>query len=124
MKTREIAKEYRLSHWVQIMQERSESGKSIRSYCQTAGICEKTYYYWQRKLREAACNELASAMKKEAVGSETSLVPNGWAVCKTGEDTNQGKPLVIEINGFRVHVEPDTAPDHLAKVCLALKSIC
>jgi len=59
MNTREIAKEYRLTHWTRIMQERSASGQSIRAYCQTAGICEKVFYYWQRKLREVTCEQLA-----------------------------------------------------------------
>jgi transposase-like protein len=59
MNTRDIAQEYRQAHWTQIMQERSASGMSIRAYCRTAGICETVFYYWQRKLREAACKELA-----------------------------------------------------------------
>ena len=124
MKTREIATEYRLTHWAGILQERRASGKSIKEFCKTAGIRENIYYYWQRKLREAACEELTDRTKKEVTSCETSLVPNGWAVCKTGESVDEGKPLVVEINGFRVHVEPDTAPDHLANVCRALKTIC
>jgi transposase-like protein len=106
------------------MRERNESGKSVRVYCQRAGIREKTYYYWQRKLRETACEELSNRTKKEVVSSETFLAPNGWVVCKTEESRDQGKPLIVEINGFRVQVERDTAPDHLANVCRALKSIC
>jgi len=60
MNTREIATEYRLSHWSQVIQNRVESGLSIKAYCSKTAICENTYYYWQRKLREAACEELAA----------------------------------------------------------------
>jgi transposase-like protein len=56
--TREIAKEYRLSHWAQVMQERAASGKSIKEFCKHIGICGNTYFYWQRRLREAACEHL------------------------------------------------------------------
>ena len=57
--TREIAQEYRLGHWAKIMQEREQSGLSIKAFCQQIGIATNTYFYWQRKLRETACRELA-----------------------------------------------------------------
>ena len=59
MNTREVAAEYRLAHWAQVMQNREASGLSIRAYCKQAGFHENNYYYWQRKLREASCEELA-----------------------------------------------------------------
>ena len=59
MNTREIAAEYRLSHWAQVMRERSESGLSIKAFCENAGFHENIYYYWQRKLRESACERVA-----------------------------------------------------------------
>jgi transposase-like protein len=59
MDTREIAAEYRLSHWAQVMQERNANGMSIRAYCKSIRISEHTYYYWQRRLREETCKQLA-----------------------------------------------------------------
>jgi len=57
--TREIAAEYRLSHWAGIMQERVSSGMSVKAYCASVGLHENVYYYWQKKLREAAYDQLA-----------------------------------------------------------------
>lgn len=59
MNTREIVEEYRLTHWAGIMKDRAASGLSIKEFCKTAGFRENVYYYWQRKLRDAACEELA-----------------------------------------------------------------
>ncbi len=56
--TREIASEYRLSHWARIMEERVQSGMTVKAYCEQTGICGNTYYYWQRRLREASCEQL------------------------------------------------------------------
>ena len=64
MNTRNIAEEYRLSHWVKIMQERRESGLSVRAYCKEAGFHENSYFYWQRKLREATCMDLIQNEKE------------------------------------------------------------
>ena len=91
MNTREIAAEYRLSHWAKIMQERSESGMSIREYCKTEGFHENVYFYWQRKLREAACDELLSKQQVGTSGADNSLVPSGWAVCKASEASGKEK---------------------------------
>ena len=51
MITRKAEKEYRLSKWSGIIQERYNSGESVRSWCRKNGIVEKTYYHWQRKCR-------------------------------------------------------------------------
>jgi len=59
MNTRYIAAEYRLAHWSQIMRDRSKSGLSIKAFCKNTGIHENTYFYWQKKLRVAACEQLA-----------------------------------------------------------------
>jgi hypothetical protein len=54
---------------------------------------------------------------------EGTLVPNGWAVCKSAEPEVQGKSMVVEINGCRVHVEADAAADQMIKIFRALKSL-
>lgn len=124
MNTRDIATEYRLSHWAGVLQERNVSGLSIKAYCERTGLRENVYFYWQRKLREAACEELAERVQNEASGSEKGLVPNGWTACKTGDGDRIRKPLVLEVGGCLVHVEPETDLTLLAKVCRALTSPC
>jgi len=65
MNTREIGAEYRISRWTQIVSERKSSGLSVKAYCESAGIRENTYYYWLRKLREAACEGLSAMQSDE-----------------------------------------------------------
>ena len=121
MDTRSIASEYRLSHWAEIVRDRSASGKSIRSYCRSAGICEKVYYYWQRKVREAACREL---LPTEECRTEKALIPSGWTVCTEEEPIPGRKGITIEVGGFRVTVEADADLELLAKTCRMLKTLC
>ena len=75
MNTRDIAAEYRLAHWAEVMRERADRKLSIRLYCEEAGIHENTNFYWQRKLREAACSGIQTADIPEG----KSIVPKGWA---------------------------------------------
>lgn len=47
-----VRDEYRLQQWAVIVQECSRSGLSNREFCRQRGIPEKSFYYWQKKLRE------------------------------------------------------------------------
>jgi len=66
MNTRYIAKEYRMAHWAKIITDHKESGSTVREYCEKSGLHENTYYYWQKKLRTAAIEELATAAEDQA----------------------------------------------------------
>ncbi len=121
MNTREIAAEYRLSHWAGIMRERQESGLSIKQFCKNAGYHESVYYYWQRRLREAACQELIPAAQAER---RMARAPEGWVSCIKPEISASQPTLAIEIGPYRVVVGNDIEPEHLVKVCRALASIC
>ena len=79
MNTREIATEYRLSHWSEIMRDRKASGLSIKAYCKNAGFHENVYYYWQKRLREATCSQLMN------LENQTNLTPIGFTEIKLSE---------------------------------------
>jgi transposase-like protein len=126
--TREIAAEYRLRHWAGIMQERSESGKSIKSYCETVGIHQNTYHYWQRKLREAAVTATQSKTGTEIIKHKSPLLadkPTGWGMCEIQTTGKQNQNIIqIEIGKSVVKVEAGTSQELLAAVCGTLMSIC
>ena len=47
-----VRDEYRAQNWATVIQECSSSGLSNREFCRQRGISEKSFYYWQRKLRQ------------------------------------------------------------------------
>ena len=104
MKTREIAVEFRLGHWAQIMQDRAASGMSIRAYCKEKGIGTNVYHYWQRKLREAAAQQLAATTEPEK--EQQTLVPSGWVQACIAEEAapEQAGGLTLRIGGAEIEV--------------------
>ena len=117
MNTREIAVEFRLAHWAQIMQERVASGMSIKAYCKTNGIGANTYFYWQKKLRAAAAQQLAAAAQPE----RQALVPSGWtAVTEDIATPEQESSLTLRVGGVEVQVRQGFDEALLASVCRAL----
>ena len=102
MNTRGIAAEYRLSHWAQVVRDRSQKGLSIRAYCGETGIYENTYFYWQRKLREAAGAQAAG------LPAPNAPVPKGWTALNARAESVNTHSLIVEVSGCRVHVHADT----------------
>jgi transposase-like protein len=116
--TREIAVEYRLSHWAEIMRRRVESGLNIKAYCEEEGIHQNVYHYWQRKLREAAVNELLPA----AIEPEKTEASGKWLEVKVAEGLVSEKKgsITVEMRGCRIAVDEETDMELLAKIHKAL----
>lgn len=118
MNTQKVAVEYRLSQWAQVIQKRLDSGQNVKEFCQEAGISKNAYFYWQRKLRETACTELA---KTEEI---RNVVPSGWMQLETKQEGYAAEEtLAIEINGCYVTVNNNTDAELLKKVCRTLRTL-
>ena len=46
-----VRDEYRAQSWAMLIQESKPSGLTNKEFCEQRGISEKSFYYWQRKLR-------------------------------------------------------------------------
>ena len=122
MNTREIAVEFRLGHWAQIMQNRAASGQSIRAYCKANGIGTNVYHYWQRKLREAAAEQMAA----EPNAGAQILVPSGWATVSAAEEATpeQAGSLTLRVGGAEIEVQQGYDEALLASVIKTLSGVC
>jgi hypothetical protein len=125
MNTRAIAEEYRLSHWAGIMQERKESGLSVRAFCKNAGFHENSYFYWRRKLREATCEELARIQDKP------NMVQPGFMEVRLSAHNplpsiiHEGPiPVCIETAGLRISASNEYPIDKLVTLLREVSSIC
>ena len=121
MNTREIAEEYRLSHWAQIMEERADSGQSIAAYCAQRGIGRHSYFYWQKKLREVAARQMGAPEPEQS----QALVPRGWAqACVAEEHAPEAGVLTLRVGGAEIEVRQGFDEALLASVCRALTQSC
>jgi putative transposase len=109
-------------HWAQMFSER-ECGENIDEFCGRNGISRNQFFYWQRKLREAACTELV--LRSGETGIKELPPPSGWALCKADEPpvVNEVK-MSVEIGKFSIPVSDDCSPELLKKVCGVLSELC
>ncbi|MCG8687537.1 MAG: transposase [Desulfobacterales bacterium] len=117
MDTQKVAANYRLSQWMQIIQRRLDSGQKVKDFCQAEGISKNAYFYWQRKLRNAACTELVKTEES------MNITPGGWMKLTQKQAQYEKEVLGIEINGCHVTVNAETDLELLRKVCCTLRTL-
>lgn len=113
-----MAAEYRLAGWAQKIQARQSSGQSIKDFCEAEGISRNAYFYWLRKLRNAACEEYGRQDSEKG----TRLIPSGWTKLEPYAPPKEATGLVVEIGEYRVRATTETDPELLAKICRILKT--
>jgi len=117
MNTRELATQYRMAEWADLLRERSASGESIKDFCDNRGISRNTYFYWQRKLRAVASAAIQSPPSDK-------LAPAGWVACEAEPDLIQTSGISIEIGKCRVMVGAGWDSEMLGEVCRVLAELC
>jgi len=117
-----MATEFRLGEWAQAMKEKKAKGQSVAEFCQGRGISRNTYFYWQRRLREAAARHLVVA----AAEQPQAMVPRGWATVGQAEDIApaEQRGLTLRVGGAEIEVREGYDEALLASVCRTLSSLC
>ena len=92
MKSREITNRYRLAEWTRIIQERNETGEKINAFLLRTGITKDKYYYWLRKVREAAGKQLIEEQPRQ----QTALAVRGFTEIKITEP-------ILKANSFETN---------------------
>ena len=105
-----LRSEYRLQQWAQVVRECNTSGLSNREYCRQHNISEKTYYYWVRRLRQAAASQIEARTP-----TLVPLEPAPAAACPEADDM-----LYIQFRGADLTLPGRTDMDTVAAL---LKSI-
>lgn len=117
MNTREVARQYRLSQWAQRLRDQKASGLSITAWCEVNGVSRNTYFYWQKRLRESACEELA-------LQTESAMTPvSAFAEVKLCAAEASGS-IVVRMNGAEIEIKDGTSPGLVESVLNAMKKPC
>lgn len=116
MDTRQVAHEVRRQQWAMVMRERRESGMTIRDFCRERGIKEKTFFYWQKKLRESVCENLA-LRQETAMTPAPSFAEVRLPVERPGKDV-----IRVRLGDAEVEIGGDVSPVAIETVLRTLGS--
>ena len=126
MDGRNISRQVRLQKSMQTLQAQQESGLSIRAYCEENGINEKSFYYRQRQLREAAV-ELAqkqgSPLAKTG-GGEMEVPLHFAQVMMNSPGPAATGTIVVRLGGAQVEVLTGASPAMVSEILRTLREPC
>jgi hypothetical protein len=96
-----------MAQWIEIIQERNASGKSIKAYCESKDISRDSFFYWQRKLRDATSAQLA---RIQAANPETCFSQTNFTEIKLRGEQNpmryegagNSNSLFVETQGIKL----------------------
>lgn len=73
MNTKLATQQIRLNEWAAIIKECKASGQKVDLYCEQHGLSRDAYYYWLRKVKEAALKQ-AGFVELSALAPEQTPV--------------------------------------------------
>ena len=100
-----VRDEYRAQTWAMLIQESKTSGLTNKEFCEQRGISEKSFYYWQRKLRSHIIES-----------SEPQLVPLDQPVIS-------GDTLDIRFRGAELKLPANVDIDAVATLLRAIQAL-
>jgi transposase-like protein len=126
MDVEKVTHEIRLQQWIGIIKECRSSGKTVKSWCEENGISEKSYFYWQRRAREAACQELTTYQEQQVAKAEPSESNTPvFTECRIPENHhNSGTAATIHLNGAVVEIHPGAEASIVESILHALRAPC
>ena len=119
MDTRNITREVRLRHWATLINEKNDSGKTIKAFCEGHGLRPKTYHYWQRKLREAAYLEEYQSQKPELPGDVPVFAEIG-----INRPKSISGDITVRIGGISCEIRNGAEKDIIENTLCAMSLLC
>lgn len=106
--------EFRRKQWTQIIQTCQTSGMRAATWCAQNDVNIKSYYYWLRKFRTAACD----TSNLLVTSNEQQIVPLPFKQAKTSS------AITINMTTVSIEINDGTSRATIEAVLLALKNIC
>lgn len=101
MDTRKITQQYRLKQWMETIRECRSSGQTVKAWCAEHGVNPKSYYYWLKRVRMAACEALPS------LNTNNQIVPVSMSLSSVGSGfSNQevSSDIVLHLGAVKLEI--------------------
>ena len=123
----QITHEMRLKNWTHVVEEcnNRQQGVTVKQWLHDNDINEKVYYYWLRRVRQAAYDQ----MKAEQTG-ELTFVPNNKVsyaeITLTGNASSRtlnAPAAVISAGNISIDISEQASEEFLIRLMRAMKHV-
>ena len=110
---------YRMAYWKKIVLEANSSGMLKKDWCSQNGISTKSFYYWQKRIRESeglpvALQAVDSPSDKESTFFEVpSACISSYEVSGSTPTPSPDIDMVLQAGGYRLYIGPRTSEQTL-----------
>ncbi|MEG6511076.1 IS66 family insertion sequence element accessory protein TnpB [Desulforamulus ruminis] len=121
MNTREVTNQYRLNKWTEIVRECRSSGQTIAAWCADHDINPKSYYYWLKRIRTAACKDLPSLCSPN-----NPIVPVNIPVPTAGTDPTDyesSSDIILRLGAVTVEIRNNASAALIENALRALQNV-
>lgn len=101
MNTREVTRQYRLKQWMEIVRECRSSGQTVSAWCAAHDINPKSYYYWLRRVRMAACEALPSLTGNNSIVPVNMPLPSAGSAPANQESSSD---IVLHLGAVTLEI--------------------
>lgn len=110
MNTKLATNQIRLNEWAAIIKDCKASGQKVDTYCEQHGLSRDAYYYWLRRVKEAALKQ-AGFVELPAPTSEpkvTDITDKRTSAFET--------QMIIKMNGIEFCVNENSSSELISRV--------
>lgn len=127
MDLKKVTTEYRINYWSDLIKECRSSAQTVSSWCQEHNINMKSYYYWLRKIRIAACNSIPTVGNKQQsivpLKNASDLQPV-FAEIKVPSNELAQPAIILRFNSAVLEIQNGVTNSTIENTLKALKNIC
>lgn len=121
MNTSKVTQQYRLNQWAQRIHECRSSGQTVAVWCVEHNIKLSSYFYWLRRIRQAACEALPPHNTES-----NQIVPVDLPISRgaTGSVNQEASPnVVIRIGAVTMEVHNNASQVLIENSLRALQNV-
>lgn len=111
-----VKNQFRLEQWTKLIQNCKASCMTINEWCELNNVSPHAYYYWLRKIRMTAAQELPTLQSEQEIHFKRLEVQSPASFSQSA--------AVVHFQGTTIEVQKGADRQTIEAVLLALKSVC
>jgi len=123
-KIRSITNAVQIQEWQKRILECQASGLKVYEWCAQNGVRRDRYYYWLRKCREQAIEQLPTEIKNQIAVTETDIKPTFKKLEVIAPEDSAAAAITIKLSHATIEITNNANQHTIEAVLTALKSIC